>query len=69
MQLFWRKTSKYHQIFSGCYCLLLLHYLYITCCYHSYFSQTIGLMGKDDSIYCISAWNDLVSVCMCVLCV
>ena len=23
-----------------------------------YFSQTIGLMAQDESIYCISAWND-----------
>ena len=34
-------------------------------CCHSYFSQTIGLMDKDDTIYCISAWNDLVRLYAC----
>ena len=24
----------------------------------SYFSQTVPLLEEDDSIYCISAWND-----------
>ncbi|XP_065904612.1 protein O-linked-mannose beta-1,2-N-acetylglucosaminyltransferase 1-like [Dysidea avara] len=27
--------------------------------FFNYFSQTIGLMDKDDTIYCVSAWNDL----------
>ena len=35
----------------------------LVCC-HSYFSQTIGLMEKDSSIYGVSAWNDLVSICI-----
>ena len=26
--------------------------------FFSYFSQTIHLMDRDPSIYCISAWND-----------
>ena len=26
--------------------------------FFSYFSQTVGLMEADDSVYCISAWND-----------
>jgi len=26
----------------------------------SYFSQTLHLLEQDDSIYCISAWNDMV---------
>lgn len=28
----------------------------------SYFSQTVHLMKEDSSLYCISAWNDQVSV-------
>ena len=27
--------------------------------FFSYFSQTVGLLSQDPSIYCISAWNDL----------
>lgn len=27
----------------------------------SYFSQTLRLLEEDESIYCISAWNDQVS--------
>ena len=30
------------------------------CVWISYFSQTVHLLEQDDSIYCISAWNDLV---------
>ena len=26
--------------------------------FFSYFSQTVYLMKRDDSLYCISAWND-----------
>ena len=26
--------------------------------FFSYFSQTVHLMAKDESLYCISAWND-----------
>lgn len=26
--------------------------------FFSYFSQTVGLMEEDQSIYCVSAWND-----------
>ena len=25
----------------------------------SYFSQTVGLLEADPSLYCVSAWNDL----------
>lgn len=28
---------------------------------HSFLSQTIHLLDEDDSLYCISAWNDQVS--------
>jgi len=28
----------------------------------SFFSQTVYLMEEDDSIFCISAWNDFVSL-------
>lgn len=28
----------------------------------NYFKQLLPLMGEDDSIYCISAWNDQVFV-------
>ena len=38
----------------------------LVCC-HSYFSQTIGLMEKDSSVYCVSAWNDLVSICILII--
>ena len=48
------------EVSPGCTIAALLEY--DTCHYHSYFSQTVGLMDKDDSIYCISAWNDLVCV-------
>ena len=27
----------------------------------SYFSQTAHLLDEDNSLYCISAWNDFVS--------
>jgi len=33
------------------------------CALISYFSQTVHLLEQDDSIYCISAWNDLV-ICL-----
>ena len=38
----------------------------LVCC-HSYFSQTTGLMEKDSPIYCVSAWNDLVSICILII--
>ncbi|XP_065904729.1 protein O-linked-mannose beta-1,2-N-acetylglucosaminyltransferase 1-like isoform X2 [Dysidea avara] len=41
------------------YAIILEEDLEVSPDFFSYFSQTIGLMGKDDSIYCISAWNDL----------
>jgi hypothetical protein len=38
--------------------------------YFLYFAHTLELMQLDNSIYCISAWNDLVRararVCVCV---
>jgi len=30
--------------------------------FFGYFAQTLPLMQADDTLYCISAWNDLVSV-------
>lgn len=30
-------------------------------CFCSFLSQTIHLLDEDDSLYCISAWNDQVS--------
>lgn len=26
--------------------------------FFSYFSQTVGLLEEDQSVYCVSAWND-----------
>lgn len=34
----------------------------------SFFSQTVYLMEEDDSIFCISAWNDFVSFKCGVMC-
>jgi hypothetical protein len=31
--------------------------------YFSYFAQTLPLMQLDPTLYCISAWNDLVPAC------
>ena len=36
--------------------------LLLTCCVCSFFSQTEYLMREDDSLFCISAWNDFVSL-------
>lgn len=41
------------------YAIILEEDLEVAPDFFSYFSQTIGLMEKDNSIYCVSAWNDL----------
>lgn len=33
----------------------------------SFLSQSVHLLEEDESLYCISAWNDQVSQCVCVL--
>ena len=33
----------------------------VFCCSCSFLSQTVHLLDEDDSLYCISAWNDQVS--------
>jgi len=38
-------------------------------CVSSYFSQTLHLLEQDESIYCISAWNDMVIDVLCSFCV
>lgn len=41
-------------------------YMYSVILLCSYFNQTIGILRKDPSLYCISAWNDFVSMHMYV---
>ena len=47
----WLVNICWHYLTCSCVCL---------CVWISYFSQTVHLLEQDDSIYCISAWNDLV---------
>lgn len=40
------------------YAILLEEDLDVSPDFFSYFSQTASLLDKDESLYCISAWND-----------
>ena len=51
--IFSKQTCVLAYIFFHTLCLIFLH---------SYFNQTIGLLKEDSSLYCISAWNDFVSI-------
>ena len=43
---------------SAEYAIVIEEDLDVSVDFFSYFSQTVYLMKKDDSLYCISAWND-----------
>lgn len=43
---------------SAKYAIIIEEDLDVSVDFFSYFSQTVHLMTKDDSLYCISAWND-----------
>ena len=40
------------------YAIVIEEDLDVSVDFFRYFSQTVYLMKRDDSLYCISAWND-----------
>ncbi len=43
---------------SADYMIIIEEDLEISPDFFSYFSQTLPLLEQDDSLYCVSAWND-----------
>lgn len=43
---------------SAEYTIVIEEDLDVSVDFFSYFSQTVHLMSRDESLYCISAWND-----------
>lgn len=44
------------------YAIVLEEDLDVSPDFYSFFSQSVHLFTEDDSVYCVSAWNDLVKI-------
>ena len=53
-------TAAFNIYPSAEYVIILEEDLDVSPDFFSYFSQTIGLLEQDPTVYCVSAWNDQV---------